>query len=112
MTMKYDEAKAMREGWLLSRRSDGMMSIQKFDSDPKSTFASDREALEHVMLRADAGDPHARYCLEQLTRIGRALLLLCRQATLRHHGAGSYGSAEAKAYDALLEANEEGLTAP
>ena len=46
---------AIREGWTLSERDDGVLQVQKLDDDPFARFSDDTEAMQHVMSRMLGG---------------------------------------------------------
>lgn len=58
--VRYDEKKAMRQGWLLAHDG-GRYDIQRYDAAEK--FADDAAAARYVIKRAHQGDSHAEYCL-------------------------------------------------
>jgi hypothetical protein len=62
--MRYNEKKAMKQGWLLATNG-ATVEIQRYDESEK--FESDEQAFHHVRMRSYNGDQHATFCLLQCT---------------------------------------------
>jgi hypothetical protein len=67
--MRYDEGLAMAQGWLLVDNDEYGIEIERYQEDPQERFKTDLAALSFVKQIAEAGDEHAKYCLQQIPDI-------------------------------------------